>query len=528
MSAMTRTRARALVGAALLATVGSGLVALPASAAGSGLHVELECVSAPLDDETTYLARFRVLNPGSGTVNVPAGEGANDFLPTSDVGQPTSFNPGWTTFETTFPAEGSVAWTLDSATATATAAAPACEYVYSGPFVIGTPSVGSTLTMAGERVDFAGEGYYDVLYQWWRDCDGTPEQVATGPQYVVQPANVGERLGATITYRHGTHGIVLKSTCGPDATAGAAPVSSAAPSVVGTPKVGVPLTLSAATWAGSTPIGESVRWEVCDAVTCVPAGSGPAYTPDADAAGKSVRAVVTGTNGYGSGSATTAAVGPVVSDVAPSVAPHSESVAHVVGLPRTGSVLSIASGSWSGTAPIAETVSWESCDATACRTVGTGPTYAPLVADLGRSLRAVVTATNVAGARTVTTPAVGPVDAPPGPAPAAAALKLSTTRLDLGQVKVRKAGKARTVLISNGGGTPLVVQSVGAAGKQRKDVVLTTTCPGDTLAPGASCSVTLRLKPAAAGRRTATLVVTSTAPGGPAQATLTGRGVKRR
>ena len=525
---MTRNCARALVGAALLATVGSGLVALPASAAGSGLHVELECVSAPLDDETTYLARFRVLNPGSGTVNLPAGEGANDFLPTSDVGQPTSFNPGWTTFETTFPAEGSVAWTLDSAAATATASSPACEYVYSGPVVIGTPSVGSTLTMAGERVDFAGDGYYDVLYQWWRDCDGTPEQVATGPQYVVQPSNVGERLGATITYRHGTHGIVLSSSCGPEATAGAGPTSSAAPSVVGTPKVGVPLSLSAATWAGSTPIDESVDWEVCDAATCVPAGSGPAYTPDTDDVGRSVRAVVTGSNGFGSGSVTTAAVGPVASAAAPSAAPHAEVVAHVVGAPRLGSVLSIAGGSWSGSAPISETIGWESCDDSVCRAVGTGPAYAPVAADLGRSLRAVVTATNVAGAQVVTTAAVGPVTAPPGPSPAAAALTLSTTRLDLGTVKVHKPGKARTVRISNVGGTPLVVQSIGVSGKHRKDVVLTTTCPGDTLAPGASCSVKLQLRPAAAGRRTAALMVTSTAPGGPARAALTGRGVRRR
>jgi hypothetical protein len=429
MWAMTRIRARALVGAALLATVGSGLVALPASAAGSGLYVELECVSAPLGDETTYLAQFRVLNPGTGTVAVPSGDD-NRFSPDpADVGQPTSFNPGWTQFETTFAADGSAAWTLDGATVTATASSPACEYVYSGPFVIGTPAIGSTLTMAGERVALAVNGY-NVIYQWWRDCDGTPEQVATGPQYVVQPSNVGERLGATITYQHGTHGIVLSSTCGPEATAGAVPASSAARSVVGTPKVGVPLSLSAATWAGTTPIAESVGWEVCDAATCVPAGSGPAYTPDADDVGKSVRAVVTGTNRFGSASATTAAVGPVIG--------------------------------------------------------------------------------------------------PPGPAPAAAALRLSTARVDLGKVKVRTPGKARTVLISNRGGTSLVVRSVGVTGKHRRDVVVSTTCPGDTLAPGASCAVTLRLRPAAAGRRTAALVVTSTAPGGPARSALTGRGVKRR
>ena len=73
----------------------------------------------------------------------------------------------------------------------------------------------------------------------------------------------------------------------------------------------MPLSLSAATWAGTTPIVESVGWEVCDAATCVPAGSGPAYTPDADDVGRSVRAVVTGTNRFGSASASTAAVGPV-------------------------------------------------------------------------------------------------------------------------------------------------------------------------------------------------------------------------
>ena len=58
---------------------------------------------------------------------------------------------------------------------------------------------------------------------------------------------------------------------------------------------------------------------------------------------------------------------------------------------------------------------------------------------------------------------------PPIPAPPAA-LSFGTARLDLGKVKVRQQGKARTLRITNSGGSALLVKRVAVSGKHRKEV----------------------------------------------------------
>lgn len=423
---MTRVRSRAF---AALCTLVAGLSAAiafpaPASAAGESLYVEVVCVSPPLVG-TSWQAHFRVLNPTASTVVVPFGAD-NMFSPGTPIrGQETAYAPGWTSFATTFTqAEALASWTVGDRTATADQSSTPCVDIYSGVGIGGRPAVGNVLTMAGERVQFAVYGWSETL-QWFEGCDtAEPVQVGTGRTYTVHESNLGKRIGATITYSNGDHGAATSSTCGPNATVGARPAADVAPVIEGTVKVGEPLSLSSGSWTGTSPVTETVEWEVCGA-TCVAVGSDATYTPDADDVGKSVRATVTGTNTFGSATVSTAAVGPV-----------------------------------------------------------------------------------------------------PGPPAGPAVLKVNVARLDLGKATVGKTGPLRTVRITNGGASSLVVRSIGVTGKHRKDVVVTTTCPGDTLAPGASCTVTLRLKPTAAGRRTASLVVTSTAPGGSRTVALVGQGVR--
>jgi hypothetical protein len=82
------------------------------------------------------------------------------------------------------------------------------------------------------------------------------------------------------------------------------------------------------------------------------------------------------------------------------------------------------------------------------------------------------------------------------------------------------------VTLKNTGSATLVIASGGIAftGTDASSFTLTTTC-GSTLAAGASCTISVSFKPAAAGVLTATLSVADNAVGSPQKVTLTGTGV---
>lgn len=640
MAPMLRTRARVVAAAAALG-VAAALVAVPASGAPRTVYPVVECVTAPLDGATEWTAHFRALNATDAQVIEGFGV-ANYFVPNPAVrpGHPSVFDPyEYVDYATTFdPASATpyVEWQLMGEAARATTGSPRCEQVLSAPALVGVPAVGREVVMAGERVLLPPTRGYDVDYRWYRGCDtAEPLQVANSRSYVVLPDDVGHRIQGVITYRRtipdmagGLGGVRVTTPCDEAATAGAAPESGDVPTIAGLPRVGVELSLSGGSWSGSAVEGTAVRWEACDASTCETVGSGATYTPALADLGRSVRAVVTASNRYGSGRATTVATGPVrpggpptgrvapgslvfaataigadremslrydndageateiaaitvsgaaaedfevlddgcevgtpvaVGDscaIAVRFAPHivgeraatlvvDDGTQHLtplsglggavpavgtapslVGEPIAGRQLTLAPGTWTGTGPLARSVRWETCTAQTCTAVGTGDAWTPTVADVGRTVRAVVTVANAYGSVSATTPALGPVVGPPASPPAAGALVLSASRVVLGKVRVHKPGRVRKLSLSNGGGSPLVVRSVTVRGRDHKDVVLATTCPGDTIAPGASCSVAVRLRPTAPGPRKAVLTITTSA--GSGTIVLAGTGVRRR
>jgi hypothetical protein len=97
---------------------------------------------------------------------------------------------------------------------------------------------------------------------------------------------------------------------------------------------------------------------------------------------------------------------------------------------------------------------------------------------------------------------------------------VTPTSIDYGSVLVG-AVVTRTVTISNPGTAPLVVGTSAVTGSA-DFTVSATTCA--TVAPGASCTVTVRLLPTGTGGRTGTLTLSHNAAGGPATVTLTGTG----
>ena len=111
---------------------------------------------------------------------------------------------------------------------------------------------------------------------------------------------------------------------------------------------------------------------------------------------------------------------------------------------------------------------------------------------------------------------------PPPPAPHAI---LSVTSLSFAARQVGNASEAQAVSVSNHGTAPLAVTSAALAGTDAADFgVVADGCTGQTIAPGAACSVAVRFLPGHTGSLAASLVVASNPPRAPHTVALSGVG----
>ena len=99
---------------------------------------------------------------------------------------------------------------------------------------------------------------------------------------------------------------------------------------------------------------------------------------------------------------------------------------------------------------------------------------------------------------------------------------VSPTTLAFGTWASLTTSAPLTVTVTNPGTAPLTVSAVGVTGTNAADFTQTNTCTTATVPAGGSCVVTVRFRPGAAGARTGTLTVTTTA-GSPTVA-MTGTG----
>jgi DNA-binding beta-propeller fold protein YncE len=108
-----------------------------------------------------------------------------------------------------------------------------------------------------------------------------------------------------------------------------------------------------------------------------------------------------------------------------------------------------------------------------------------------------------------------------GPQPA---VTLNTTHIGFGTVGLHQAHPARTVTLTNGGQAPLVVGATAIAGAQASQFEIgSDSCHGATVAPGASCSVTVVFAPSG-GAAAAQLAINDNASGSPHTVLLSGEG----
>jgi beta-glucanase (GH16 family) len=206
------------------------------------------------------------------------------------------------------------------------------------------------------------------------------------------------------------------------ATKAGGPANTGLPAISGTPQVGAGLTGSPGSWSGMQPISYAYQWQRCNATggACgnVPGATGTTDILAAADLGKTLRLRVTAKNPAGSQAATSAATAVVAPP--PPVAPANTSPPAIAGAATVGQTLTASPGSWSGTAPIAYTYQWESCDATATTCAptadATSASYVVQPGDGAGRLEVLVTTTNAAGSATAVSAPTGLVPTGP-PAP---------------------------------------------------------------------------------------------------------------
>lgn len=165
--------------------------------------------------------------------------------------------------------------------------------------------------------------------------------------------------------------------------------------MIGTAARGRTLTAAAGTWSND-PDRFGYQWLRCDGGDCREIGgaTGNGYVLTKADEGFAITIAVTAFNAAGSGSATAAPTGPVAA--APPLNTH---VPVITGTVQQGARVTAGGYAWDSTPETAYSLAWLRCEAAGCRTIAgaTGAHYTLVAADVGHTLVAVSTATNVDG-----------------------------------------------------------------------------------------------------------------------------------
>jgi hypothetical protein len=170
-----------------------------------------------------------------------------------------------------------------------------------------------------DLVSKVGTGYLEPDDLWIADWN---HQQTTSDSYVPSADWAAhQRLHQYSGGHNETHGGVKinidgdyldGATAGGSVTIGTRPANTAPPSVGGVPTFGNTLAASAGTWAGTSPISYSYRWQRCSSGCRNIAGAtAPTYRLVAGDIGTRVRVAVTASNSAGHTQVTSTATGPV-------------------------------------------------------------------------------------------------------------------------------------------------------------------------------------------------------------------------
>ena len=188
--------------------------------------------------------------------------------------------------------------------------------------ISGTPRDGSTLTSTSGS--WSGSQPFSYTYQW-RRCNSSGLNcadiaAATSPSYTLTPADVGSTITVVVTASNSV-GFASASATATAVVAAAPPANTSAPTVSGTARETSTLTAANGTWSGTTPLSFAYQWQRCDSggLNCaaIPDATTQTYLLVTADVGFTIRVAVTGSNGAGSASASSAQTAVVVSATGP-------------------------------------------------------------------------------------------------------------------------------------------------------------------------------------------------------------------
>jgi hypothetical protein len=230
----------------------------------------------------------------------------------------------------------------------------------------------------------------------WQRCGVTCVDVATGPYYIVQSADVDEQLqvAVTATSIDGSNTATsLPVVAGPGVPTGADPSLSDDP-----PQEGVTITAIGNWTTSQPPLATTYQWSRCAAVcTPIPGATNASYIPAASDVGLRLLCHLAATDSIGDSVSANTEYSGYVRAAVPTV-----SVAPTV-VQTTAGMLDIAAGTWiSSIAYYVSSVTWERCDGagSSCASVATGHSRYLGPDDVGSTYRALVTVSNASGSAT--------------------------------------------------------------------------------------------------------------------------------
>jgi hypothetical protein len=300
---------------------------------------------------------------------------------------------------------GSPTQVVTAASATAPDDQPQLKNV-SPPTLSGGTNQGQTLTVTNGT--WAPPYNVDTFHYQWQNCDQTNFCGPIGtdsPMYTTGADDVNRTIKVTVTASNGwgSASASSSSSIGP-ITAGPLPSNSVLPTIslpfgFDAPQIGLTLTATQGTWVGRTPMNFRYQWTKCDDKTksCydIPSATSSFFSPTADLAGWDISVTVYASNDWGLTYVRAVPTKPVTA--AP---PLNHGSPVITGQNYVKSQLTSTTGVWTGFFPITYTYQWKRCDAfgtlDSCLDIAgaTNATYTLTTADLDKTLRVYVTATN--------------------------------------------------------------------------------------------------------------------------------------
>jgi hypothetical protein len=376
----------------------------------------------------------------------------------------------------------------------------------------GKPRLGGRLRAA--TGGWNGTGPLDIDAKWQRcvgtsvaACDDIPG--AIGGEYTLAEADIGRRVRIVVTATNAA-GVASADSVPTEAVPAVAPASVSPPALSGPAREGAELRAEPGGWTGTAPLVYAWSWERCTAPgapTCakITGATRQAYTLTGADVGKYVRVSVTATNPGGKDTRASAAT-EEVGGIAPRVleAP----TAAIKGDAKVGTVLTATPGRWTGTVPLKTEVRWQRCNArgVACSDIaGANKASYTLKADdlagalLKGPMRAVVSATNVAGTAEAVTNVVGTVvdggagaagDGSAGVAAARRRLPKSKVAATVRRVQLDPAGRLLVTLLC-----PKKARGTCGAAGSIAGAKVSRGVSANAMAKGSTLVKTITLKP---------------------------------